>query len=149
MTLIRKRKVAKTPEPTQDLVKQFLNYDKKTGKCYWKKRLPEHFNCAEPEQQCKAFNSRFAGKVAGYVYQGPGWCRTRVNFNSATYDLDKLIWLHVYGWYPAYVWHINGNGLDNSVVNLSVTPPDTRSEASKINYAEAFNFFRRSGIEPA
>lgn len=79
-----------TRELTADIARELLHYDPKTGKLFWKKRDVKWFKqfshwCSNhgkrwqiihlPQQQCDAWNRRFANKTAlKNICRGRGDC---------------------------------------------------------------------------
>ena len=85
---------------TQDELKKVLSYNPDTGDFYWinkpNKKLPAGY---------KAGNSK-----TGYV---------RIKYKDYQYGAHRLAWLYMYGEHPKnLIDHINGDPLDNRIVNL-------------------------------
>ena len=58
---------------------------------------------------------RYAGQLAG-AYNSDGYRRIQVD--GRTYYAHRLAWLHVYGYLPHEIDHINGDRSDNRICNL-------------------------------
>lgn len=84
---------------TQDELRSLLTYDSDTGEFYWS---------ATPRKGVRS------GQPAG--------CKStyhRIRINRVEYKAHRLAWLYVHGGWPAGdIDHINGNPLDNRLVNL-------------------------------
>ncbi len=94
---------------TADFVKSVLDYDPLTGELRWKKRFD--FN------KCDAFNTRFAGKLAGNIDQSTGY--KKVYINGRHYYIHRIAWLIVTGKWPVHeIDHINCNKADNRWHNM-------------------------------
>ncbi len=96
---------------TQEYVRSLFEYDPETGVLTWKER---------PIESCKSksawmsVNARFAGKPAGAFHRG----YLRMIIGGVSYYLHRVIWLLVHGEWPETVDHIDGDKLNNRLVNL-------------------------------
>lgn len=98
---------------TQDLLKEFLNYNPKTGVLTWKVRRESKY-CTKAG--CNNFNIRLAGKPAFTATHKYGYsvgCILGVGVKA-----HRVIWMLVYGEWPENIDHINGNRSDNRISNL-------------------------------
>lgn len=98
---------------TQARLKELLRYDPETGVFTWHERPICMFKTG---RDCRAWNTRFAGKSAGYMATD-GYlyiCVERENFLA-----HRLAWLHETGLFPSkHIDHRNGCRSDNSFSNL-------------------------------
>lgn len=93
----------KNPPPTQDRLKQVLDYNPETGHFYWKISTGPRV--------------RVGDRAA--VYKGQGYARVQID--GVRYNAHRLAWLYVYGIYPEIlVDHINLDKSDNRIVNLRI-----------------------------
>lgn len=119
--------------PNQAFLNEILKYDAAIGKLFWRKRAPETF-LEKPrkislERTSAVWNSINADKEAFTANS----CGKRAGaINGRNYLAHRIIWKMVHGTDPAYIDHINGDPLDNRLVNLrSVTNQENMRNMSK------------------
>lgn len=111
--------MAAKPLPSQEVLRQLLDYVPETGKLFWKERDISFFAdtpARTAEHEKNQWNSKNAGREAFTSDFGFGHLRGRVF--GATYMAHRVIWKMVFGDDPVGVDHINGNPSDNRIVNL-------------------------------
>ncbi len=97
---------------TQDYVRQLFDYNAETGSLSWRARPSGHFSS---ESYCARWNSTHAGnEVRGKAVNG----YLRVNIGGVVHLAHRVIWLHVHGYMPDYLDHVNGRREDNRLTNL-------------------------------
>ena len=105
------------PIITQRVVRKLFDYNPETGVLMWRTRDKETYRNAK---SINAFNARLAGKIAG----GISTCRSgkryaNVKIFGTTYRQHRIIWLFMTGAFPKEeIDHIDGDGLNNSFINL-------------------------------
>lgn len=103
-------------ELSQDYLKECFDYEE--GVLRWRVRPVEHFRS---ERYWKAWNSKYAGEVAGSVGTC-GYVMIRMTANGKGYYLKRsyLVWgLHGRkGDSALYIDHINGRPADDRIENL-------------------------------
>jgi hypothetical protein len=101
----------------QETLSELLNYDKVTGKLYWKERDAKWFdgNIAIT----KMWNSQNFGREAFTAKDRSGYYVGHI-FN-VRYYAHRIIWILVYGNTPDEIDHINGKPSDNSIANLKAS----------------------------
>jgi hypothetical protein len=112
--------------PSQEHLIALLRYELSTGKLFWRER-PLSL-CIDSRVQ-RSWNTQNAGAEAlaikrrGYYYG----C-----IDGVTYQTHRIIWKMVYGSDPEFIDHINGDPLDNRLVNLrSVIEHDNHKNQKK------------------
>lgn len=110
-----------------ETARALLSYDHETGALRWKPRPVEMFvggkMCAEA--RCAAFNSRWAGKIAG-TPDGKGYLSVLVL--GKAYRAHRVAWLIMTGeWPPDEIDHEDGKRSANRFSNLrEATPRENR-----------------------
>ena len=101
-----------------------FSYDEKLGKLFWK-AVPADFS-----NNSASWNSKNAGKEAGYLHQGYRYVRL-----SGTNMLAHRICFAIYtGRFPeGVVDHLDGDKLNNKIDNLSDCTPQINSRNAKLN----------------
>ncbi len=107
---------------------ELIHHDEVTGKLFWKPRNEVWFKTKE---SCKRWNTKHAGKecfntlnkVSGYKYG-------RVLDNR--YYTHRLVWFMVKGYWPQNIDHIDGNKLNNVLVNLRDVSKQENSKNQKL-----------------
>lgn len=98
---------------TQDIVKEFFDYDPEIGDLIWRKRDRRWFKTVG---SFKIWNKRFLGTVARYFHKSSGYVCVKVI--GRKYEAHRLIFLREYGHFPIEVDHINHIRTDNRLGNL-------------------------------
>jgi hypothetical protein len=102
---------------TAEEARAILEYDP-SGVFAWRARRPEMFisGAHSAEWQCRNWNSRRAGKLAGTLHPGG---HIIIRIFKINYKAHRLAWLIVTGeWPEVEIDHANGIGSDNRFVNL-------------------------------
>lgn len=110
--------MAAKPLPSQEVLRQLLDYDPATGVLRWKPRDASWFSgkSLSKDHAASIWNARFAGKIAfdtpnnnGYRYGS--W----FGMNFLTH---RIIWKLWHGTEPPMIDHANGEKSDNRIANL-------------------------------
>jgi len=105
---------------TMKITKDYLIecFDYKDGCLVWKSRPENHFSS---NGSFKQFNTRFAGKKAGFVKRSEGSQCSYLSIcvSGGQYLAHRLVWFYVYGCWPSgEIDHIDGDGKNNKIENL-------------------------------
>lgn len=137
--------------PTPAELRNLLSYDPATGKLFWKARGPLDFRGAVghgADWKAANWNSQYAGREAmtnisggyrqGFVFRRP-------------VRAHRAIWAIVHGSWPnGPIDHINGDRLDNRLVNLRLATPtinarNARKSRNNTSGATGVSYVKRTG----
>lgn len=109
------------PIPSQEVLQTVLDIDADNGRILFRRRDPSLFShCKDPEHRCAAWNGQFADKEAFTCLTNRGY-RIGAIFGEY-YFAHRVIYKYFHGEAPLYIDHIDGDKLNNSLINLrSVT----------------------------
>lgn len=97
------------------LVQESLHYAPETGTLTWLERPEKHFKSS---RACRAWNARFAGKVAGYSPSGD-YVKICVGGKGKAHPAHRLAWVLMTGAWPQMgIDHKDGNPSNNRWENL-------------------------------
>ncbi|API52884.1 hypothetical protein BMW22_15775 [Rhizobium leguminosarum] len=105
--------------PSQELLRQLLDYDPVTGKLFWKIRPAEMFNAGSKftsQHNANTWNTRYAGKEAFASKNGHGYHQGSIF--KRKYEAHRVIWAWMTGEWPPTVDHENGDIENNRWRNL-------------------------------
>jgi hypothetical protein len=115
--------MAKKPLPSQEVLRQLLNYDPETGALTWRERGVEWFEPTATRSAahiCTLWNVRYAGLQAMSCTSGGGarggYCEGSILGQRV--KAHRVIWKWMTGEDPEQVDHINGDRVDNRWQNL-------------------------------
>jgi hypothetical protein len=127
--------MSKIPPLDQASLLEMMIYDPVTGNFYWRHR-------ANMRPQ---WNSRYAGKLAGYARTASGGGRYwSIRIHDWPFPAHRLAWLYMTGQWPeAAVDHRDMNGLNNRWDNLRAA---TKSQNAANTKLHARNTTGRKGV---
>lgn len=105
--------MARKPLPSQEVLRQLLDYDPETGVLRWKEREIGMFPSA---RIARGWNSKYAGAVAGRISESTGY--VQLTLLGRSHMAHRLIWKMVEGEDPDEVDHVDGERTRNAWVNL-------------------------------
>jgi hypothetical protein len=99
----------KAPDISAELLRSLLHYEPDTGVFTWKRR---------PDARA-AWNTRYAGKVAGFDWLVcPGLLYRSIRIFDWPFLGHRLAWIYMTGEWPAMIDHRDSDGLNNRWENL-------------------------------
>lgn len=102
------------PLPDQEVLRQILDYNPKTGELFWKERDRKFF---KTNGEFIRWNNRYRGKPALNSVMKGGYLNGAIF--KVIYQTHRVIWKMVTGSDPKEILdHINGNRTDNRWCNL-------------------------------
>lgn len=122
--------------PSQQFLKECMEYNPITGDAKWKHRPLHHF---KTEQTQKAWNTRLAGKSVGNIWKHSKrktdtLYYIKVHLSGNYYMLHNLIWIYTYDKVPvAAIDHDDGDGLNNRIGNLIERNTSVNIRKSKLS----------------
>ena len=125
--------MATKPLPSQEVLRQLLDYDPETGALTWRERDP----CCFPEGKngkawnASKWNGRFAGKRAFTTKMASG--HLSAGLFGKTRFAHRVVWKWMTGEDPKTVDHINGDPTDNRWSNLRSVSQTINSRNCKIS----------------
>lgn len=113
---------------TQAYLHSRLDYDPLTGVFLWKLKPGN-------ERLINSWNGRYAGKEAGTIRKiegGQDLYYRLINLLDKPIRAHRLAWLYVYGITPERIDHIDGDGLNNRILNLRPITMSSNIRKAKI-----------------
>lgn len=119
------------PLPPAEYLREMFFYDEFTGKLHWKRRPRSSF---ATDKACNAWNGRFAGKSAGYLFRTQdGKWYIRVRLLDKLFHASRIIWKMQTGEDPINeIDHKDGNGDNNIWANIRSASDSEQSANRKI-----------------
>lgn len=118
--------------PDKDTLWKLLHYDPVTGKLLWKERPIDKY-------QDKAWNKKYANREAFTAIDRKGYKVGAID--SVNVRSHRVIWKMVHGVDPEQIDHINGDRLDNRLVNLR----NVTGQENQMNMKKPVN--NKSGVQ--
>lgn len=105
--------MAAKPLPSQEVLRQLLDYDPDTGVLRWKERPRSMFSC---DRIFNSWNARYTGSRVGVPSTTTGYIQLRML--GETHLAHRLVWKIMTGEMAEEVDHIDGDRTNNAWENL-------------------------------
>ena len=102
-----------------ETLRSLLRLDPETGKLYWRERGVEWFKrgYSSADANCRAWNTKYAGKEAFTSDDGRGYARSHIF--GLSYRAHRIVFALSHGYWPAgEIDHIDGDPSNNKPANL-------------------------------
>lgn len=153
LRIVRGSHMASVSLPSQEVLRQLLDYDPETGVLTWRTRDAEWFAHGRlgPEHVASVWNARYSGKAAltsrnsGGAHQGPILGTNRL--------AHRVAWKMVHGDEPEMIDHINGDPSDNRLSNLraanaGVNAKNTKKRRTNTSGMMGVQYFPYGRVKP-
>lgn len=119
--------------PSQEVLRQLLDYDPETGALTWRRRPTHVFTRGKRQKaSANAWNRRFAGQPAFQTDHGNGY-RSGSIWKRRCFA-HRVVWMWMIGDEPECIDHINGDRSDNRWGNLRAVGRAENSRNSAMPY---------------
>ena len=124
--------------PDLQYLSECFTPDFDNGFLVWNNRPQHHFNVSENSNPHKAFNTKFAGELAGSFSKYSGYMVVTVN--SVCYLQHRILWKMYYKEEPPMVLdHIDEDKTNNKISNLQNTDRKTNKvKSTKVHNGSGF-----------
>lgn len=106
--------------PNQEYLNSFLCYDEVSGELRYKTIIlgeMDKFGWGSPRQKCH--NTARSGNIAGHTFTTTSGDKSiQIRIDRKSYYVHRIIWKMVYGDEPNLIDHVDGNPINNRLVNL-------------------------------
>ena len=135
---------------TPDMCRQLLRYEPDTGRLFWRERTPDMMlpSPRSAEWRCRNWNVAHAGKEAFLkLHRG----RLYGTIFNVRFFAHRVIWAITQGSWPEdQIDHINGDPLDNRIVNLRAVSHlenqrNMKLRSTNVSGANGVNWSKQTG----
>lgn len=131
---------------SQETLKSLVDYNPETGIFIWKYRDRSWF---DSNRDWNRWNTMYSGQEAFKVRHPAGFKQGTILGHGQ--KAHRMAWLYVYGNYPEKIDHINGNNIDNRIINLrdvtdSVNSRNRKTPKNNSSGYMGVSFHKNSGL---